>query len=119
MLGRCPDQRNSKHRIDILTGKQTGQWKGRQLRRRHSNFNVNFLYLCIFSLCEDETAVFVINEIKIRPTDKHLIKRKSVAITCLFALHRIQFKGISMLVRTCSAQHYLLVSRIDIEHDHL
>ena len=37
----------------------------------------------------------------------------------VYALHRIQFKGISMLVRTCSAQHYLLVSRIDIEHDHL
>ena len=71
-----------KHRIDILTGKQTGRWKGRQLRRRHSNFNVNFLCLCIFSLCEDEIPVFVIHEIKIRLTDKHLIKRCHYLFIC-------------------------------------
>ena len=76
------------------------------------------LLVYMFSRCEDETAVFVINEIKIRPTDKHLFKRKSVTITCLFALHRIQFKGTSMLVTTCSALH-LLVRKIDIEHDHI
>ena len=73
----------------------------------------------MFSLCEDEKLVFGIHEIKIRPTDKHLFKRKSVAITCLFALHRIQFKGISLLVTSCSPQQYLLVREIDIEHDHI